>query len=89
MSGIERRLARLEQAVSPRETVHVWEGEEPLADSHRAAIPRGGAEWRDGDPLIVGRTRIRLRQIADGGRDERAIRSQAGRAGASFGRWRY
>ena len=28
MRRIEQRLARLEQAVSPRETVHVWAGPE-------------------------------------------------------------
>ena len=45
MSAIERRLARLEQAVSPRETVYVWQGEEPLADvlarHFREGVPNG------------------------------------------------
>ena len=41
MSGIARRLARLEQAVSPRETVHVWAGEEPLADVLARRFPDG------------------------------------------------
>ena len=42
MSGIERRLARLEQAVSPRETVHVWAGAERDGGSAIARdSPRG------------------------------------------------
>ena len=55
MSGIARRLARLEQAVSPRETVHVWAGEEPLADVLARRFPEGvpngvtviGYRWAD------------------------------------------
>jgi hypothetical protein len=41
MSGIERRLARLEQAVSPPETVHVWAGAEALADTIARQFPDG------------------------------------------------
>jgi hypothetical protein len=33
MTGIARRLVRLEQAVSPPETMHVWAGAETLADT--------------------------------------------------------
>ena len=41
MRAIEQRLARLEQAVSPRETVHVWAGEEPRADVLARQFPEG------------------------------------------------
>ena len=42
MSGrIEKRLARLEQAMSPRKTVYVWQGEEPLADVLARQFPDG------------------------------------------------
>jgi hypothetical protein len=41
MSSIERRLARLEQAASTRETVHIWAGEEPLADVLAREFPDG------------------------------------------------
>jgi hypothetical protein len=43
MSGIERRLARLEQAVAPLETMHLWAGAETLADTIAQQIPRGAA----------------------------------------------
>jgi hypothetical protein len=41
MSGIEKRLARLEQAVSPRETVHVWQGEETADQVIALHFPEG------------------------------------------------
>ena len=41
MRAIEQRLARLEQAASPRETVHVWAGEEPRADVLARLFPDG------------------------------------------------
>ena len=47
MSGIERRLARLEQAVSPpRETVHVWAG----ADAGETADQVIARLWPEGLP---------------------------------------
>ena len=44
MSGIERRLARLEQAVSPWETVRVWQGEERLVDVLAQRFPEGAPD---------------------------------------------
>jgi hypothetical protein len=41
MRGIERRLARLEQAVSPRETVYLWQGEEPADQVIARQFPDG------------------------------------------------
>ncbi len=41
MRAIEQRLAKLEQAVSPRETAHVWQGEESLADVLAREFPDG------------------------------------------------
>jgi hypothetical protein len=57
MRAIERRLARLEQAVSPLETVYVWAGEEPLADTIARQFPEGvptgvtivAFRWTDAD----------------------------------------
>jgi hypothetical protein len=63
MRAIDQRLAKLEQAASPRETVHVWQGEEPLADVLARNFPEGvpngvkviayrwaGDRWADADP---------------------------------------
>ena len=41
MRAIEQRLARLEQAVSPRETVHVWPGEETADQVIARQFPEG------------------------------------------------
>jgi hypothetical protein len=57
VTGIGRRLARLEQAVSPLETVHVWAGVETLADTIARQFPEGvpdgvvvvGYRWADAD----------------------------------------
>ena len=55
MREIERRLARLEQVVSPRETVHVWADDaETLADTIAERWPEGAA---DGVTLVVYRWR--------------------------------
>jgi hypothetical protein len=51
MSGIERRLARLEQAVSSLETVYVWaDDEETLADTIARRWPEGVP---DGVTLVI------------------------------------
>jgi hypothetical protein len=56
MSGIERRLAKLEQTVSPLETMHVWAAAETLADTIERLFPEGvrppgvtviGYRWAD------------------------------------------
>ena len=58
MTGLlGRRLARLEQAVSPAETVHVWAGTETLADTIARQFPDGAPDgvrvlayrWADAD----------------------------------------
>jgi hypothetical protein len=41
MSGIERRLARLESAVSSLETVHIWQGEETADQVIARQFPDG------------------------------------------------
>jgi len=42
MTGpLGRRLARLEQTVSPARTVHVWAGTETLADTIARRFPDG------------------------------------------------
>ena len=41
MIAIERRLARLEQAVSHRETVYLWQGEEPADQVIARQFPDG------------------------------------------------
>jgi hypothetical protein len=63
MRAIEQRLARLEQAASPRETVHVWAGTESRADVIARHFPEGVPNgvtvktycwaydcWADADP---------------------------------------
>ena len=59
MTGIERRLARLEQAVSSQETVYLWADDEAMADQAIAArFPEGVPDgvtlvlyrWADADP---------------------------------------
>ena len=55
MRAIEQRLARLEQAVSPRETVHVWADDaETLVDTIAERWPEGVP---DGVTLVVYRWR--------------------------------
>jgi len=54
---LRRRLARLEQAVSPTETVYVWTGAATLADTIARQFPEGvpdgvtvvGCRWADAD----------------------------------------
>jgi hypothetical protein len=41
---LRRRLARLEQAISPAETVHVWAGTETLADTIARWFPKGAPD---------------------------------------------
>lgn len=55
MRAIEQRLARLEQAVSPPDTVYVWADEETLADALARQFPEGVPNgvmvyrWADAD----------------------------------------
>ena len=53
MSGIERRLARLEQAVSPRETVHVWAGADAGETADQAIAARFPEGVPDGVTVVV------------------------------------
>ena len=52
MRAIEQRLARLEQAVSPLETVHVWAGAD-AGETNQAIAARFPEGVPDGVTLVV------------------------------------